>query len=141
MGMTMLNVVAGFRVTGVYPLNRDALKPKKRKASLLKDTRLKYIPMLTPRPCREDHSTPKFTDDEFAHYQSQYEEGDECVEDSRYGVWKRMYRSPAESPCIGGKLSFCEDSSDCSDASCLVPTTKCTTGMIACDVLMLSLNN
>ena len=23
MGMTMLNVVAGFMVTGVYPLNRD----------------------------------------------------------------------------------------------------------------------
>lgn len=135
-GMTMLNVVAGFRVTGVYPLNRDALKPKKCKSSLLEDTGLKYIPMLTPRPCRDDHSTPKFTDDEFAHYQSQYEEGEECVEDSRYGVWKRMYRSPAESPCIG-KINFCEDSSDSSDASCLVPTTKCTTGMIVVTVLLM----
>lgn len=132
-GMTMLNVVAGFKVTGIYPLNRDALKPKKCKSSLLKDTGLKYIPMLTPRPCRNDPSTPQFTDSEFAHYQSLYEEGKECVEDGRYGVWKRMYRSPAECLCNDRKVSFSEDSSDPCDPSCLVPTTESSTGMIACD--------
>jgi hypothetical protein len=48
-GMTMTNVISGFRTTGIYPFNRGALLPEEvENADLCKETGLKFIPLLTP---------------------------------------------------------------------------------------------
>ena len=56
-GMTMKNIVAGFRTTGIYPFNPKALLPQPdidpqsfSPASLCKRTGLKYIPLYSPVP-------------------------------------------------------------------------------------------
>ena len=48
--MTMKNIVGGFRVTGVYPVNRKVVeKPKElSKPSLPEATGLAYIPLYSP---------------------------------------------------------------------------------------------
>ena len=52
-GMTMTNIIAGFRTTGVYPFNRDALQSKVLSSSfdptsLSTRTGLKFIPLYSP---------------------------------------------------------------------------------------------
>lgn len=46
--MTPKNILAGFRVTGVHPLNRKAFDGDHQKASLAEKTGLRYIPLYTP---------------------------------------------------------------------------------------------
>lgn len=133
-GMTMKNIRAGFRVTGVFPLNRDALKPKEQKKCLLEDTGLKYIPMLTPRRHSDKSLTPKFSDQEFDCYQQWYENGidDVPVERCRYQLWKSMYHPDmtvtAMSPVLTQRrLSSFSDGSESSDE---LHSSKCATGRL-----------
>lgn len=47
--MTCSNIMAGFRKTGVYPLNRNAVKlPGESTARILEKNYLTYIPLFTP---------------------------------------------------------------------------------------------
>ena len=48
--MTIKNIVGGFKVCGIYPLNRDAIQvPKiKRIEELSEESGLPLIPMLSP---------------------------------------------------------------------------------------------
>lgn len=93
-GMTMENIVSGFRHTGVYPFNRDALLPKPAKltfdpTSLMNKTGLRYIPLYSPaRPSRP--APLQFTPDEIVRYQRRYEVGYD-VTDERYRKWLSMY--------------------------------------------------
>ena len=58
-GMTMENVMAGFRTTGIFPFNRHALRPHERQsgkfrpASLSEKTGLRFIPLYTPTRRRQ----------------------------------------------------------------------------------------
>ena len=45
---TPKNILAGFRVTGVHPLNRKSFDGDHEKASLAEKTGLRYIPLYTP---------------------------------------------------------------------------------------------
>ncbi len=100
--MTMENVVSGFHCTGVFPLNRDALRPKPLPpafdpSSLSQVTKLKYIPLYSPAH-RLPHARQgtHFTPDEIALYQRRYEEGYD-VPDARYASWLSMYHPVPES--------------------------------------------
>ena len=48
--MTMSNVLRGFRVTGVYPVNRNVVKipAEPSKPSLSESTGIAYIPLYSP---------------------------------------------------------------------------------------------
>ena len=49
--MTMTNITAGFRVTGIYPLDRTAipiLAKECRRESLAQKTGLQFIPLYSP---------------------------------------------------------------------------------------------
>ena len=47
--MTMANIIGGFRVTGVYPVNRDALSPPSLESETLsRETGLPFIPLYSP---------------------------------------------------------------------------------------------
>ena len=96
-GMTMENIVSGFRHTGVYPFNRDALRPKPPQptfdpASLTEKTGLRYIPLYSParhpRPVLLQES--QFTPEGIAREKWRYEIGCD-VTDERYKKWLSMY--------------------------------------------------
>ena len=116
--MTMPNILAGFKVTGVYPLDRNALRPKPPKKTLAENVGLQYIPVLTPRPPRDPPSTPRFTNEEFARYQRCFDEGWD-LPDKRYQLWKRMYCPEYDRlPSPKERLDFSsEDEASCSGAS------------------------
>lgn len=53
-GMTM-HIITGFRITGVFPFNRHALRPSDKDLqpkSLSQQTGLKYIPLFSPAPAK-----------------------------------------------------------------------------------------
>ena len=72
--MTMKNIVSGFKVTGVYPVDRYAIKlPSERcqqsfrPESLVKESGLAYIPLYSPHRCATPtssicHSTASYDD-------------------------------------------------------------------------------
>lgn len=65
--MTMANCRAGFRVTGIFPLNRDAVVlPNQQFERLAKQSDLQYIPLVSPAPRRNQISklSRKFTTQE-----------------------------------------------------------------------------
>ena len=58
--MTMANCRAGFRVTGIFPLNRDAVVlPNQQFGRFMKETNLKNIPLFSPAPRRSQISAQK----------------------------------------------------------------------------------
>ncbi len=58
--MTMTNILAGFRVTGVYPLNRQALPPTRERDSLTEVSGLAFIPCSSRRD-KPNRKVPVFT--------------------------------------------------------------------------------
>ena len=43
------NIISGFRTTGIFPVDRDALTlPGEKRRSLAEHTGLSYIPLFTP---------------------------------------------------------------------------------------------
>lgn len=101
--MTVPNILTGFRVTGVYPLDRSVLQPKQQIKKM--PGNVEYIPVLTPRPHRNPPSTPRFTIEEFRQFQEHFDEGED-LPDERYQLWKRMYCSTNTSPVPKEKLNF-----------------------------------
>ena len=91
--MTMTNVIAGFRVAGVYPLNRLAVVMKdKTPESLAERTGLKFIPLYSPSHRRPQavEAAMTFEPEEISLFQTRFEEGYD-LEDERYESWLRMY--------------------------------------------------
>lgn len=89
-GMTMKNIVGGFRITGVYPFDRTVVLPKETKrVSLAERTGLNFIPLCSPSRRHLDKASaisPPFLPDENAKFQLQYEEGYD-LPDERYVRW------------------------------------------------------
>ncbi len=139
-GMSMTNAITGFRITGIFPFNRYALRPRKdhlqqpKQRSLAEQTGLKYIPLFTPARTRRQSrvATPSFSEPEVARFQVRFEEGYD-LDDPRYTLWKKMYHpvttspeiassrlpypSPSPPPPSPGQLNLSECESPCSDAN------------------------
>ena len=82
--MTITNVIAGFRVAGVYPLNRLAVDMKdKTTVSLAERTGLKFIPLYSPshRRPRAVEAATTFEPEEISLFQTH----------ERYESWLKMY--------------------------------------------------
>ena len=104
----MKNIIGGFKVTGIYPFNPEALLPKSsspipsRFCDLSARTGLKFIPLFSPLPSR--YKTPReevndtdpivptvddsFTQEEIALFSRRFEEGYNIF-DEHYEEWKR----------------------------------------------------
>ena len=97
--MNMTNVIAGFRTTGIFPFNRNALLPvtesltpsKFNPKSLCKGTKLKFIPVYSPVQSKPmPPSSPplyNFTEEEIT---QRYEEGYNITHDERYNYWLKL---------------------------------------------------
>ncbi len=108
------NIMAGFRVTGVFPTDRYKLLPKSppKPPTLCERTGLRFIPLFTPlrhstqlseqsvtpvsfnNDCSSDsenelssYHQPSFTDEETAIFSKRKEEGYDIKTDSRYNLW------------------------------------------------------
>ena len=97
-GKTMENVIAGFRCTGIYPFNPDALLLSTSLSSQLQDITsfvcgnglklvLLYTPLSSPMP-KDTRST--FSEEQILLYQRRYEEGHD-LPDRDYQRWLEMY--------------------------------------------------
>ena len=91
--MTITNVIAGFRCTGMYPFNHTAIPPLSpsrsgsKRTSLSEKTGLKFIPLFTPvrndRPA-DCSASPRFTEDEMSAFAHKFDE-------ARYVEWLDKY--------------------------------------------------
>ena len=95
--MTIPNILAGFKVTGIYPFDRSALVADTPKKALAKKKGLQYIPVITPRPSREPPTTPRFSMEEFCKFKECFDKGCD-LPGEQYQLWKKMY-CPYKSPC------------------------------------------
>ena len=69
--MSIKNIIAGFSVTGIYPLDRKKLSPLgEPDFSPAKELGLAYVPMLSPAPChsRFSHKVQQFSEGEMDEY-------------------------------------------------------------------------
>lgn len=118
--ITMKNIVSGFRVTGVYPVNRKVVeKPKElSNPSLMEATGLAYIPLCSPAKvssCVGTQQRTEFSPEELEKFQCRYKNGDDFNTDERYNSWLHMYH-PDECCKQDRSTSFSDDqvvTSDC----------------------------
>ena len=96
-GMTMQNISTSFRVTGVFPVNREAVLPPTSlpspKLLHLKKNGVSFIPLYSPLPKRKSCSVTDFTPEEMALFEKRYNEGYDLTSESRYNLWLEMYHS------------------------------------------------
>lgn len=85
--MTMQNILAAFRVTGIYPVDRGKILPQSASPEPMA-SKLPYIPLLTPTPyeIQQRGHSPKFSLEEVELYLA-----GEHSEEERYKQWKKMY--------------------------------------------------
>ena len=114
--ITIKNIQAGFRCTGIYPCNRDIDIPSKPSdsSSLAEHTGVKFIPLYSPvkpriRTC--------YTKEEEVKFQRRLEEGYDLEGDMRYNLWKDMHLQEPERVTSGA----------CTDNTCILlssPTSR-----------------
>ena len=96
--MTIPNVIAGFRVTGIYPLDREAvLGLISNITALSEETGLSFIPLISPavrrftsrRDVTPDLEARKqdFDDRELALFEYWYDKGHDVTDNDRYSTW------------------------------------------------------
>lgn len=96
--MNIANVIAGFRTTGIFTFNRNALSVSESETpskfnpkSLCEGTKLKFIPVYSPARKSIPSSTSllDFTE-EVALFAKRYEEGYDLTHDNRYNQWVQL---------------------------------------------------
>ena len=102
--MTVANITSGFKVTGVYPVNREAisLPDSDDQDNLAVQNGLEFIPLCSASPapkCTEKHaqgrmrdkSATKFTEEEITLFEKRFENGYNLTIDARYNTWLREF--------------------------------------------------
>ena len=96
--MTMANVTAGFRVTGIYPLNRNVLSLDTSVAKLSQETGL-FLPMHSPMCQSKKRVAFDFTDEEISLFERRFENGYDLTGDKRYNLWLSRYHPESSRNC------------------------------------------
>lgn len=113
--MTIGNITGGFRVTGVYPVNRDVFSSLGDGAELPRESGIPFIPLYSPASKHaprlsvhelwaamdqdndDEDEDEGFTEDECVQFQRRYDNGYDLVTDSRYNLWLKKYHPNAAS--------------------------------------------
>ena len=105
--MTIGNIVGGFRVAGIYPIDRSVFAELTgSKESLTTETGLAFIPLYSParHPRKVTSGITSFSEEEITKFERRFENGYDILDDERYKCWLRRYH-PAEFPLrppVGG---------------------------------------
>ena len=95
--MTTHNITTGFQITGVYPVNREAIIPgvelSPKIECLKKTVGISFIPLYSPFKKKTTSSVIEFTEKELLRFQRRYEEGYDLTTDTKYNKWLEMYHS------------------------------------------------
>ena len=96
--MTIANVAAAFRVTGVYPLNRNALLPSSEEPEHLSgETGIPFLPMCSPFTKRTSKTVAlNFTEEEVDLFETRFENGYDIRDDTWYNKWLEEFHPEAE---------------------------------------------
>ena len=96
--MTMQNIITSFRITGLYPVDRNSviqssIPPKLVAEDVKKKTGISFVPLYTQSPSVKRCSTLNlsFSEEEMFRYQRRYEEGYDITSDEKYNKWVKMY--------------------------------------------------
>ena len=90
------NIISGFRSTGIYPLDRNAIhvpaldEESEDQESLATSSGLAYIPLYSPVPRRHSmrsKSCMEFTEADLWRFQERYENQYDCIHDQQYNKW------------------------------------------------------
>ena len=139
-GMTMHNVITGFRITGVFPVNRDAVlpsppqlaSPKLVSKELTEKTGVSFIPLYSPVvKKKQPHNFMTFSDDERVRFQRRYEEGYDLQCDEKYNEWVKMYHpsssiTPPQTPPSGSHISDSSQNYHCLSSLASIETLPIT---------------
>ena len=128
--MTISNITAGFRVTGIYPLDRETvLGPISDLSALSEETGLSFIPMISPAVRRftsrrdvtpdSEAREQDFSDHELTLFEHWYDEGHDITDNDRYNTWlaqshptspaaSHVWMQPLHSTGISELLSYPE---------------------------------
>ncbi len=129
--MTITNVVSGFRITSIYPCNRQALLERiSTSSSLAEETGLAYIPIYSPSVRRTTSRTGhgedvnvvstgylEFSEEEVDLFEEWFQEGLNVANDDRYSTWlscfhptssaaSHVWMRPVQSTGISRFLSY-----------------------------------
>ena len=89
--MTIANTVGGFKTTGVFPLNREAVQlPKDNMERLNEQSGLSFIPLYTLSKLRKSVHKAEFSSEEMRKNQIRFESGYD-VPNERYEAWVRRF--------------------------------------------------
>ena len=92
--MSFNNITTGFRITGIYPVNRNAIGVIAKKPASPKPTGMKFLPLCSPTPHTQAlqvaKEVPVFTQQEFEDFEKKYEE-ESAKSNVRYNQWREMY--------------------------------------------------
>ena len=89
--MTIADTVGGFKTTGVFPLNREAVQlPKDNMERLNEQSGLSFIPLYTPSKSRKSVHEAEFSCEEMRKNQIRFESGYD-VPSERYEAWVRRF--------------------------------------------------
>ena len=107
--MTSKNIMGGFKTTGVYPTDRNAILlpgASKSHPSLGERSGLKFIPFYSPsRSVPSPAKRITFSEDELHRFEVRFENGYDLTHDNRYNLWLKMYH-PMEARQVQSHLSF-----------------------------------
>ena len=106
-GMTPENVIAGFKATGVFPLDRSAIhipgEESECDSPIAAGKSIAYLPLYSPAPsCRrsvftslspaaEDATSEIFSPEELRKFECRFEEGFNLKHDERYNKWLKIH--------------------------------------------------
>ena len=91
--MSVSNIIAGFRTTGIYPINRNAIPVKNKESATVDDqSKLKFLPLCNPSPRAIEISKriPTFTEAQLEKYEKRYA-FENADPDEHYQQWLDTY--------------------------------------------------
>lgn len=115
--MTSNNIIAGFKTTGIYPIDRTAIidKIKSKESTTSVQDEIGFIPLCSPVPraLEKPKQVPIFTQSEIKSFQEKFEaETTDLSSNSRYQQWVKMYHPGLD---IQEKKVTCETASSKGD--------------------------
>ena len=89
--MSAYNIIVGFRITGVYPIDRNAIAIKTKEPTSAEYSKLRFLPVCNPSPKLEtSKKVPTFTQDQLEKFEKRFAI-ENAEPDDQYQQWLDTY--------------------------------------------------